>query len=414
MRRLPTLLCILTPTLALAEPIKPDIHFATAMYGVLSKKPGNLFFSPASIQLAFSMAAGGARGETAAQMQSVLGSDGTIHEKNAAQLRRWDTLANPAVDPNRAAQSPEMQRYDESELARKRILLNVVNRLWAQKGKALRADYTTLLKDKYRAPVAQVDFEHAPEPSRVEINKWVSTETKKKIPELLAKKTISEATRLVLVNAIYFKATWAQQFTKSSTTEQPFHAPGHDVRAPLMTNIDHFQLARIDGGQLLELPYGAGDLAMDVILPTAKDGLPAVEKALAEGALHGWLAGLKSARVEVSLPRWKTSSAMELADTLKAMGAKLPFESRGADFSGIDDTHELFLSAVIHQAVVDVNEDGTEAAAATAVIMMQTEAALPLERPIVFRADHPFVYLIRDTSTGAVLFAGRLSDPKAN
>jgi len=408
MRRLPPLLFLLIPTLASADP-----HFATDLYGALSKQPGNLFFSPASIQLAFAMAAGGARGETATQMQRVLGSDATIHDKNADQLRRWDTLANPPVDASRAAQSPEMQRYYEAVLAQKRIQLNVVNRLWAQKGKVLRADYLALLKNKYRAPVAQVDFRNAPEPSRVEINQWVSTETKKKIPELLGKKTITDATRLVLVNAIYFKATWTHQFTKSSTTEQPFHAPGHDVRAPLMTNIDRYRLARFDGGQALELPYGAGDLAMDVILPTKKDGLPAIEKALVGGALTGWLAALKSARVEVSLPRWKTSAALELADTLKALGAKLAFEFPGADFSGIDDTRELFLSAVIHQAVVDVNEDGTEAAAATAM-MMEAEAAPPSDPPIVFRADHPFVYLIRDTSTGAVLFAGRLNDPKGN
>ncbi len=393
-----------------------DATFANRLYGQLATKPGNLFFSPASIRIALAMTYAGARGDTAADMQRALAlaAGGEAHTAFATLLASWDKLAHPANEnmAARAAADPEMQRYYEAELERKKIVLHVVNRLWAQRGYKFRDEFLKLLRDDYHAPLAELDFRHDAEAGRVTINKWVSDNTEHKIRELIARGLITDGTRLVLTNAVYFKAHWAEQFEKSATQEQPFFLDGKkQVRAPFMHQMHYFKLASFDGGQLLEMPYGDGDLVMDVVLPTARDGLPKVEKKL--DTVLAMLPSLKSGgRVDVWLPRFKTSSSFSLSDALGAIGMARAFKYPDADFSGMDGGHELYISNVVHQAFVDVDENGTEAAAATAVLMAAGSAP-PRDEPTPFRADHPFLFLIRDTRSGAILFLGRLADPSA-
>jgi len=389
-----------------------EYKFAAQLYGKLATTPGNLFLSPASIRIAMGMAYAGAKGTTAEQMRTTLGlpEGKAAHAQVAAQLERWESFAHPKLSPAATeSNDPSMQKYWEEDLAKRTIKLNVANALFTQRGNKLRADYLATLKDDYNASALPVDFVKATEAARVEINQWVSQRTNKKIPELIAPKLLSNITRSVLVNTIYFKAAWMSVFTASATKDGAFFTtPTEQVRVPLMRQVEHFMVGRFTGGAIVALPYGSGNLAMYVILPTAKDGLPALEKQLAAGSLTTWLSSLKGERVDLTLPRFKITGSFNLGDTLKAMGMPLAFSFPGADFSGIDDTKTLFLSAVVHQAVIEVDEHGTEAAAATATMM--GAGGMPTE-PTIFRADHPFVFLIRDAETGAILFLGRLSKP---
>jgi serpin B len=389
-----------------------DAQFATQLYAQLRSTHGNLIFSPASVRIAMAMAFGGARGQTATEMEKGLVLPSTSpHAGFAGLLTDWAALADPLPNPNASSSGPEMQKYYEAELERRRIVLHVVNRLWAQTGHPFNQDFLALLRDSYRAPLAELDFRTKPEPSRLAINAWVSDQTAKKIPELIAPRQVTGDTRLVLTNAVYFKARWTEQFEPAATREEPFFAAsGREVKAHLMHMTHFFSLGTFDGGQLLELPYANGELAMDIVLPTSRQGLPRVEEELAQGAWPRWLKSLKAARVDAAIPRFKTHSSFGLAKTLEAMGIQEAFKFPGADFSGIDGTKELFISSVVHQAMVDVDENGTEAAAATAVLMA-AGAAPPTQKPVVFRADHPFLFFIRDTRSGAILFAGRLVDP---
>ncbi|OLD47143.1 MAG: hypothetical protein AUI48_05005 [Chloroflexi bacterium 13_1_40CM_2_68_14] len=391
-----------------------DSTFAAHLYGQLSLRSGNLFCSPAIIRLALAMAYAGARGDTASEMQRVLALGPEGHTAFTKLLRGWEKLAHPD-DPcvaERAAADPAMQKYYEDELDRRRIVLRVVNRLWAQSGYRFRDEFLALLRDQYLAPLAEFDFHRDPEAGRAQINKQVSAETEQKITELIARGLITEDTRLVLTNAVYFKAQWREQFRLSATCEEPFFAEGkREVRVPLMRQIGTYQLGTFAGGQLLELPYASGELVMDVVLPAERDGLPEIERQFAGGGLRGWLDVLKTARVDVTLPRFKTSSSFELAEAIGRLGMAKAFRYRDADFSGMDGTRELFISAVAHQALVDVDEHSTEAAAATALGLMLGRAP-SAKAPVPFRADHPFLFLIRDTTSAAILFLGRLVNPQ--
>ncbi len=399
-----------------------DPRFAVQLYGTQTHTPGNLFLSPASIRIALAMAYAGAAGETAAQMSKVLGlADGQAgHDAIAAQLARWHILAHPAatgtdLDDGKPARtdSVEMQRYYEQQLARKQIALAVTNRLWMQAGTPIVGGYLTLLKKSYGAAPATMDFIGAAEPSRQTINKWVDDQTMHKIKELIPPRMITSDTRLVVTNTIYFKAQWGAPFEERDTKPAEFHVTAkQSTPVKMMRQVEHLQWGSGAGAQLLELPYGDGDLVMDIVLPNKVDGLAAVEKALVGGALSSWLNGLHSTRVDVQLPRWKTSASLSLAEALKSLGMEKAFTLPPADFSGIDGKHDLYISAVVHQATVTVDEHGTEAAAATAVLMAAGGPPVS-ETPQPFVADHPFVYLIRDAKTGAILFIGRLVNPNS-
>jgi len=362
-------------------------RFAFDLYARLKSGEGNLFLSPYSISTALTMTYGGARGQTADQMAHVLhlpSSGEAVHDAYGA-------LQN---DLNAAGGGGAFE-------------LVVANRLWGQKGFAFLPEFLSLLEARYGAGLEQVDFAGATEAARQTINAWVEKQTRDKIKELLKPGILGRETTLVLTNAIYFKGKWAEEFDEKATQDDDFFiTPEKKVAAPLMHRAAKFGYFEGDGLQALELPYQGDRLAMVVLLPTAKDGLAALEAALSAEKVTEWLGKLHRREVRVALPRFKTTAEFSLKDTLVAMGMTDAFGD--ADFSGMTGKKDLFISAVVHKAFVDVNEEGTEAAAATAVIM--AKGAMPEPTP-EFRADHPLLFLIRDSRTGAILFLGRILDP---
>jgi len=368
-------------------------QFAFDLYEQLHAQPGNLFFSPASISTALTMTSAGARGQTQQQMQGVLHlrpADEQLH----AGFGTLGKLLNSGGD---------QQGYR----------LSMANRLWGQETYPFQPDFVQLTRAQYGAELAQVNFAQS-EPARRLINTWVAEQTQDKITDLIAPGVLDAMTRLVLTNAIYFKGAWDEEFSKQATQDAPFHlAANRQAAVPLMHQVDDFRYAEAEGLQLLELPYAKNRLSMLVLLPKQPDGLTGLEGKLAADSVARWTTGLRKQKVRVYLPRFTMTAQFQLADVLKSMGMPLAFSDQ-ADFSGIATAEELKIDAVIHKAFVDVNEEGTEAAAATAVTLAPTSAIVDRQEPVLFRADHPFVFLIRDQQTGAILFLGRLTDPKAS
>ena len=261
-----------------------------------------------------------------------------------------------------------------------------------------------------------MDFKGATEASRLTINQWIAQKTSNKIKDLLQPGVLDSLTKMVLTNAIYFKGDWQTPFPKEDTEDEDFHlSPARNVRAPLMHLTEGFNY--FDGGtfQALEIPYESGDLSMIVFLPRDIGGLPALEKSLTASNMKQWLNQLQWNDVVIlTLPKFQMTRQFGLAGTLSATGMPSAFDATTADFSGMTGKRELFISAVIHKAYISVDEKGTEAAAATAVVMRGPTAIPPrfqLPPPRVFRADHPFVFLIRDNRSGGILFMGRVTDP---
>jgi serpin B len=356
-------------------------------------EPGNVFCSPRNLSTALTLAWAGARGRTADQMARVLRLELPPDRVHQA----FNELVRSA--PAQSGGPPGIQ-------------LTEANRLWLQNGFPIREEFAALARERYRAGLATVDFEASPESARAAINAWVDEATHGKISELIGRGVLMPTTRLVLTSAIYFLGTWATPFDPRLTRDGPFHLSAtREVVCPLMSRTGSYRYADASGVAMVELPYFESDLAMVVILPAAADGLPALEQRLTPQRLDSLLGALAPRLVSLHLPRFRLATQLDLSDTLKAMGMTDAFDIRAADFSGIDDTNGLFLGAVIHKAFVDVNERGTEAAAATALSFLLRSASA--ERPVTFRADHPFLFLIRDRRTGSVLFLGRLTDPTA-
>lgn len=364
--------------------------FAVDLYARLrTQEAGNLFCSPQSIATALAMASLGARGETAAEMARTLHLSMPQAEVPAAYATFLATL--------RAKDQPWE--------------LSVANRLWGERGATFLAPFLEAVRTGFDAELGRVDFATQPDAARVEINQWVERETRDKIRDLLAPGTVDKLTRLILTNAIYFRADWMEQFDRSATSEQPFTVPGGaPKRVPLMFNKVRAGYAELPAvrAKLLELPYRGDALSMLVLLPDAKDGLGSLEGQLTADHLEQWLGTATRRDVLVYLPRFTVDSRFGLAKTLAAMGMPLAFEENRADFSGMNGARDLSISAVVHAARVEVDERGTEAAAATGVMVRTLSVA---SEPATFRADHPFLFAIRDRRSGAILFLGRLVDP---
>jgi serpin B len=370
-------------------------RFALDLYSQLSSQKGNLFFSPFSIYSALAMTYGGAAGETARQM---------------AQVLRIDTSA-PALH---AALGRSMLALNEGG-KRGGYSLSIANALWAQRGAGLLASFVELVRKTYNAGIEQVDFNQDAEGVRGLINSWVEKKTAHKIQDLIAPGILTALTRLVLVNAVYFKASWEIPFKERWTQTESFKVTlGAEVKAPLMSNTDVFDYFEDQNLQVLSMSYKDSDLSMVAVLPRKTDGLPKLEKTLSTEIVETWLRSLRPREVEVYLPKFKMTQAFSLSNLLKAMGMKDAFDESAADFSGMNgrrppDEEALHVSEVLHKAFVEVNEWGTEAAAASAIAMMKTGGMPP--PPPVFRADHPFLFLIRDDKSGSILFLGRVTDP---
>ena len=374
-----------------ATVVEGNNAFAVDLYGQLRNQSGNLFFSPASVSTALAMTYAGARGDTASQMAK------TLHFTLPPER------LHPAIGALLADLNASHNGYQ----------LRVADALWVQRGYPILDSFLKLNKEDYGAGFNHVDFKGATEAARLTINKWVEQKTNDKITNLIQPGALNTETRLVLTNAIYFKGDWQTHFERGATEDEDFHlSHAQRIRVPLMNRQGGFNY--FDGGkfQALELPYVSGELSMIVLLPRELDGLPELETSLTEANMRQWLGQLRHIpKVIVALPKFKMTQQFGLGATLAKMGMPRAFE-RDADFSGMSSERDLWISAVIHKAFIEVNEEGTEAAAATAVVMTGALARRPDPTPpIVFRADHPFIFLIRDNRSGSILFMGRVTDP---
>lgn len=373
------------------ETVAGNTAFATDLYGKLRTNSGNLFFSPYSISTALAMTYGGARAKTAEEMAQTLHF--TLPEKFLHQ-------AFFELDANLKSIEQKGQ-----------VTLAVANSLWPQKGYPFLPYYLDLCRKDYDSSAHPVDYSGNTEGARTAINDWVSEKTHGKIPELLSSGTLDPLTRLVLVNAIYFKGNWASQFQVNRTRDEAFHlSTGESVTVPMMHQTHELRYAALPGLQILELPYVGDDLSMLLLLPQKKGDLKEIESTLTSQNLALWTGQLQARSVDLFLPKFKASCEFSLGDTLRSLGMTEAF-SRAADFSGMDGRNDLYISAVVHKAVVEVDEEGSEAAAATGVIM-SLKAVMPAAQPTLFRADHPFLFLIRENHSGSILFLGRMTDPR--
>ncbi len=379
----------------LADAVNGNSAFAFDLYRFLKKEENdsNLFYSPYSISLALAMTYAGARGQTEQQMAQ------TLH------LMPQDRL-HPAL--NQLDLELAKRGKDAKGKDGKGFRLNIANALWGQKGYRFLPEFLDRLAENYGAGLRLLDFAADPESSRVAINNWVSDQTEGRIKDLIPKGMLDNLTRLVLTNAIYFNAAWSAPFEKSRTQDGVFHLQdGGQVTVPMMKQTTSFGYAEGQGYQAVELPYDGRELSMVILLPKAGQ-FEAFESALDAGQVNAILKNLKQRQVALSLPRFKIESEFSLAKTLAAMGMPVAFSSQ-ADFSGMDGTRNLLISKVVHKAFVSVDESGTEAAAATAVVMRAT-GIMP-EQPVEVTVDRPFILLIRDIPTGAILFVGRVLNP---
>lgn len=387
------------PTDSLSRVVDANNRFAIDLYRHLQSDPeyssGNIFFSPFSISTALAITHEGARGLTADQIRPVF-----YFPDNQSILRYGyaDLIARINSESNA-------------------YTLRTANALWAEQTHPFLPEYIETAERNYDATTTNLDFVHHPEESRITINRWVEDQTEDRIQDLIPPGEIDPNTALVITNAIYFKGTWVKQFEKEKTIDASFlTGSGTTVQVPMMQRTDEealFGYTETDTIQALEMPYESGEgseLSMLVLLP--KDGnLATVEKSFDAGILQNIRKSLSDVRVKVFFPRFTMETKYFLPRTLSGMGMPTAFTA-GADFSGMDGGRDLFITNVIHQAFVEVNEEGTEAAAATAVIMGKGASPDTYKIP-VFRADHPFIFLIQDNETGNILFMGRVNNPVA-
>jgi serine protease inhibitor len=378
--------------------------FAAELYARLSEVDGNLFFSPHSISTALAMTYAGARGNTAAEMAK------TMHY----------TLPNvPPENVRRALYLHRGFKLLEADIMRKPhylgegqtpLEISIANALWPQKDYPFLAGYLKTVGDNYGSTLQNLDYKTDAEAARKTINDWVAERTKDKIKDLLPQKSLNELTRLVLTNVIYFKGGWEHQFKKDATKDAVFWTSADkSVAVPTMHQTEHFGYRDTPTYQTLTMPYAGNTKSMTIVLPKKRDALAAVVKALKPTDLSAIARSGARAKVAVSLPKFKFESSFALSETLQAMGMKEAFSGK-ADFSGMTGTRDLHISKVVHKAFVAVDEEGTEAAAATAVVL-EAESVQAPEPTMVFNADHPFLFVIRDNTTGAILFMGRVVNP---
>jgi len=368
--------------------VNANNEFAFDFYSEINKEEeGNIFYSPYSISAALAMTYEGAKGQTAEEMKSV-----------------FHFPENNILRPNFAA------IYNEINKKGKEYKLSTGNALWAQQDYQFLPDYLSTVEKYYGGKATNLDFVGESEKSRQTINSFIEQQTNDKIKDLIPPGVLNAYTRLVLTNAIYFKGTWVKQFDKSDTRDQDFTTiSGQKVKTPMMqlTGDDaEFNYGETDDIQILEMPYDGEDLSMLVILPK-ENNLEAVEASLTNDKLSEWKNMLSEQRVDIYVPKFKFESKYFMVETLSNMGMPTAF-TEAADFSGMDGTQDLLIQNVIHQAFVEVNEEGTEAAAATAVVVGIKSVG---PRIPIFRADHPFIFMIQEKGTGNILFMGRVADP---
>jgi serpin B len=376
----------------LDELVSGNQDFAFDLYQVISKKDGNLFFSPYSISLALAMTYAGAMGDTEREMAETLHftlSQEDLHEALNALDLLLESRSEGAGDEDVG------------------FKLNIANAIWGQEGYEFLSEFLDILAQNYGAGLRLLDYAGDPEGSRQTINDWVSDQTEGKIEDLIPPGVIDATTRLVLANAIYFKANWMHQFEERDTMDGQFKLlDGSLVQVPMMYQGETFRYAEGSGFQAIELPYVGEQMAMVIILPDEGE-FEAIERGLDANSLGQIVVDLDFTSLELTMPKFEYESEFGLSKTLIEMGMPTAF-GEGADFSGMDGTRNLYIKEVIHKAFVAVDEEGTEAAAATAVIIAEMSVMVP---EIEMTIDSPFIYAIRDVETGSILFLGRVMDP---
>ncbi len=367
-------------------------RFALALYEELGAEPGNLFLSPLSVAVALAMAWTGAEGVTAEQMAAVL---------------RLPPHRMPWVDQ---AFGDLIRDLKEGQ---RDATLRLADRAWIQQGFDLLPAYLATLEQHYETAPGRVDFRGAPQRAAGEINAWVSEQTAGKIERIVSADAIGERTAMILTNAIYLAARWQDEFPAAATAPRPFRAPGGELQVPTMSRQATLPYLENEELQLLVMPYAGSTLQMVVLLPRRDDGLADVARSLGDLQLRRWLEAAERRPIEVELPRFTERTRFDLGATLKAMGMPDALDPARADFSAITGARDLFIQAVLHEAYVDVDEEGTEAAAVTALQMGVTSVEVGNgQEPVLFRADHPFLFLIRDRRTEAIVFLGRIENPR--
>lgn len=370
--------------------VRGNSAFALDMYHKVRNTEGNVFFSPYSISTAFAMTYAGARSATEKEM------DGVFHF----------SLEPCQLHPSFSELQAHFQKLQENRPFR----LNIANALWIQKEYELLQEFLELNQKYYGANLFNLDFRNDPEGSRSKINDWVKDKTEGKIQDLLPGGAIKKLTRLVLTNTIYFKAEWQNTFNAHNTKDQDFWiTPEEKTKVQMMSQKDRFGYWENENLQILEMPYIRKDLSMVVFLPKKKDGLPNLESKLNTETLDNWISNLNQQQVNVFFPKFTTTQNIDLKKILKALGMVDAF-TENADFTGMEPKNELYITDALHKAFIDVDELGTEAAAATAASMGVTSIRPPKVVP-EFRADHPFFFLIKDNQTESILFMGRLTSP---
>lgn len=376
-------------TAALRTLVKANTTFALDLYQQVKGQEGNLFFSPFSLSTCLAMTYVGARGQTSNELARVLHftlPPGELYESFRRLNRRLSDIG-----------------------IRKQLTLNVANSVWTQSRYHFEQQYLDLNRKFFDARIGAVDFERNPAAACREINDWVAGKTADKIKDLLAPDALDQRTRMVLCNAIHFKGDWEKQFDPRATSPAEFFVTaGRSVKAPMMFREMKIKMYEAGVVSVIELRYASGTLSMIVFLPAAQDGLARLESNLTLPSLAQWLGGLSQSKEEetmVWLPKFKASSRFDMSKVLAAMGMPAAFALQTADFSGMTGRRDLFISAASHAAFCEVNEQGTEATAATGLV------ATLGDLPPHFLADHPFLFLIRENLTGSILFLGRVVDP---
>jgi len=366
--------------------------FALEMYNSLRAETGNLILSPYSISLALAMTYAGARGETESQMAQVL------HFAPQDQLHPSFNALDLALEKDPTNSSKDQQP----------LKLNIANAVWSEQTYPFQQDFLDTIALNYGAGIHLADFIHQAEPARKEINNWVSDKTEDKINDLLQQGTVGSDTRMVLVNAIYFKADWLTQFDANSTGDAPFYlTDGTQVTAKMMNAGVYVPYLQGSGYQAVELAYAGETAAMDIIVPDA-GSFEAFDSSFSKETLDQILSRMQPTSVALGLPKFEFTKDFGLSNTLASLGMTNAFDPNLADFSGMTGNKDLFIGDVIHKAFVAVDEKGTEAAAATAVIMRATSAPM---FDVNLQINRPFIFIIRDTVNGQILFVGRVMNP---
>jgi serpin B len=367
--------------------------FAFNLYQQLAKNnTGNMFYSPYSISTALAMTYAGAAGGTEKQMSSALHF--TLPQ---AQLHpAFNDLAMQLASRGQGAKGTNGKGFS----------LEIANALWGQKDYNVQSAFLNTLAQNYGAGMNLLDFINSPEPSRITINNWVSDQTNNRIKDLLPQGSIDSLTRFVLTNAIYFDAAWQYPFVKESTHDATFHLlDGSTVTTSMMSNEAGYSYAKGTDYQAVELPYDGNEIAMDIIMPDAGK-FTSFESAMTADKISGIIGGLKNNFMSLNMPKFSFDSSFSLKSALSALGMPVAFSDTEADFSGITGNTDLHISDVVHKAFVAVDEEGTEAAAATGVVV--GIAAMP---QTTLTIDQPFIFLIRDIQTGTIIFVGRVLNP---